>query len=240
MIGVADLQGHWQRDWIKAPGFEDHTTRVHWMQAGALFADIRVPLDRPDLIGRDCLADLTQLEMAQLLAAEGFAGTITVAENRCTWHREINWHGEPDINDIGLMSFNGGALIEDGVLAEYRELWRRRPNERLRGHRLIFGDQRAVLIENHSVFLVAVGPVPQGNTTALVARLQTSDASADALRRHFESTYCMGYWDGESGIAELATNPFCEGRAVLQRGSAFHWSGPTFDGETQAQILRAA
>ncbi|WP_298973210.1 hypothetical protein [uncultured Roseobacter sp.] len=240
MIGVADLQGHWQRDWIKAPGFEDHTTRVHWMQAGALFADIRVPLDRPDLTRRDCLADLTQPELAQLLAAEGFAGTITVAENRCTWHREINWHEEPDINDIGLMSFEDGALIEDGVLAEYRELWRRRPNEKLRGHRLTFGDQRAVLIENHSVFLVAVGPVPQGNTTALTAHLKTGDASPEALRQHFESTYCMGHWDGESGIAELATNPFCEGREVLQRGSAFHWSGPTFDGETYAQVLRAA
>ena len=44
MIDSSDVQAHWRRLWIRAPGFEDADTRVHWMQCGALYADIRVPL----------------------------------------------------------------------------------------------------------------------------------------------------------------------------------------------------
>ena len=40
MITLADVQGHWRRDWLKAPGFSDTTTHVHWMQCGTLFADM--------------------------------------------------------------------------------------------------------------------------------------------------------------------------------------------------------
>lgn len=240
MIDEDDLQGHWQRDWIKAPGFEDHTTRVHWMQAGALFADIRVQQDRPDLTGRHCLADLTQAELSALMAAEGFAGTITVADNSCTWRREINWHGVPEVDDIGLMSFQDAALIEEGVLADYSEQWQRQPTAPLRGHRLDFGDQRGVLIENDSIFLVAVGPPPSGTSVALEQALKSGDASDAAMRAHFASTYCLGRWQGTEGRATLSTNPFCEGKVVVTRTPALQWHAVSFDGETSAHPLRAA
>ncbi|MDF1728619.1 MAG: hypothetical protein P1U53_12810, partial [Sulfitobacter sp.] len=106
MITQGDLQGHWRRDWIKAPGFEDHTTRVHWLQAGALFADLRIPLERPDISGHAALADLSSAALRRLMQAEGFAGHITVDKSKCTWHREINWHGVPGQADVGLMSFD--------------------------------------------------------------------------------------------------------------------------------------
>ncbi len=218
MIAAQDLQGHWQRDWIKAPGFEDHTTRVHWLQAGDLFADIRVPKLRPDLSGCACLADASPADLEALSLAEGFAGTITVEDGDCTWHREMNWQGPPKAADIGRMSFDAeGRLIEDGVLADYRELWVKRPTPPLRGHRLTCGDQSAILIENAEVFLLALG--------ALEADLP------------FGSTYCLGQWEGESGVADLSTNPFCEGQTVLTRGGTFTWHGPVFDGSRVPQTL---
>lgn len=225
MITARDLQGHWRRDWIKAPGFEDHTTRVHWMQAGDLYADIRVPAKRPDLTGFTCLADVPSHLMAPLLKAEGFAGTIDVTESRCTWAREINWGGVPEVDDIGLMSFEGKALIEDGVLAEYRELWQPVPGVPLRGHRVIFGDLSGILVENDTDFLIGLGPDP---------------APISGIGALFASTYAYGHWDGADGIATLSTNPFCEGTVVLRRDAGFTWHAPSFDGHTTDQRLIAA
>lgn len=228
MITVDDLQGHWRRDWIKAQGFEDHTTRVHWMQAGTLFADIRVPLDRPALDGATCLADLPPNMIKQLLQAEGFAGTISVDQDRCTWRREITWHGVPEMDDIGRMSFDGEALIEDGVLATYREQWRRAPDQTLRGFRVQGGGMAGILIETDSTFLFAIGPSPQTHS---------GPASRDQLRTHFASVYALGSWSGDEGIAKLCTNPFCEGRTVLTRGASTVWHATDFDGDQVTYTL---
>lgn len=223
MTTQEDLQGHWARDWIKAPGFEDHTTRVHWMQAGDLYADLRIPLDRPDLTGHACLADLTPGELAMLQQAEGFAGSITVADSTCTWQRDINWHGLPQAVDAGLMWFDdAGDLIEDGVEADYRELWKSVPVAPLRGHRISVADFSGVLVENDDVFLFGLGPKP------------VSKASGPA---QFTSVYCIGHWDGSLGIADLSTNPFCEGKPVLERDQGFIWYATGFDGAVTAYPL---
>jgi len=225
MITRDDLQGHWRRDWIKAPGFADHTTRVHWMQAGELYVDMRIPEERPDLSAFDCLADVPRDLLSPLAEAEGFAGTINVADNRCTWRREINWQGVPEVDDIGLMSFQDEGLIEDGVLAEYRELWQAEPVTPLRGHRISFGGMTGILVENDAVFLVGIGPAPAPITDFDV---------------QFASTYAFGHWNGVDGIATLSTNPFCEGQTVLRRDQGFTWHAPSFDGATPDSRLIAA
>lgn len=233
MITQEDLQGHWRRDWIKAPGLEDHSTRVHWMQAGTLFADVRVPLGRPDISGYCCLADLPTEALDALLQSEGFAGTITVAAGRCTWHRDINWQGQPEMDDIGVMSFENGALMENGVFGEYRERWMPEVTQPLRGHRLAYDEMSGVLIENDDVFLVGVG-------RALDAPAMGASPDGIDMRMRFASTYALGRWDGKNGIATLSTNPFCEGKIVLTRGATFAWHAPCFDGATEARTLRAA
>ena len=124
MITQADIQGHWVRNWIKAPGFEDHSTRVHWMQAGGLYADIRIPADRPDLSGASSLSALSPDHLLSLGQAEGFAGHVTLDGDHCTWEREINFHGTPDSLDVGAIHFDAqGSMIETGVHADYSELW---------------------------------------------------------------------------------------------------------------------
>lgn len=238
MITVADLQGHWRRDWITAPGFEDRTTRVHWLQAGALFADIRVPLARPAVTGASCLADLSDSALAQVMTAEGFAGDITVADNACTWRRAINWHGVPQADDIGLMSWAGdGALIEDGVLARYRERWLQEPTGALTGYRVTCDTLSGVLIADDATFLIALGQVPQGTSEPLQEALRTGQRDAPALRAHFASTYALGTWQDNSGIVTLSTNPFCEGRPVLLRGPEWVWLAPDFDGRQELRPL---
>lgn len=241
MITENDLQGHWQRDWIKAPGFEDTTTRVHWLQAGSLFADLRIPLERPDVTGLSCLAELDPTALRDLINAEGFAGQITVKESQCTWHRSINWHGVPAQSDIGLMSFDAsGGLVEDGVLAEYRELWQSIPQARLRGAKIRFDEMTGFLIENGDIFLLAIGPNPNGTSGDLIAALNGGTADIAALQQHFTSEYVLGTWDGPLGIADLSTNPFREGQVTLERANDLVWHSISFDGRRTSHRLTKA
>ncbi len=215
MIGSGDLQGHWQRIWLRAPGREDESARVHWMQFGPLYADIRIPLDRPTLDGAKALCDLTPTQLASLMAAEGFAGTITVADSICTWARDINWHGAPDGVDAGLMSFDAaGDLIEEGVHAEYAELWRSQPAQTTAAHRVQGKGLEGVLVLSQSQFLLALGTPDLPNGAPLIAALKEG-TQPDAVPAHFASHYILGEWDQRIGTARLATNPFLEGRQVL-------------------------
>lgn len=208
------------------------------MQAGALFADLRIPLARPDLTDRSCLGDLSQPALASLLAAEGFAGHITVLDDRCTWHRTINWHGVPGRPDTGLMSFDtAGFLIEDGVHAQYRELWQPVQTAPLRGTAVRCGEMTGVLIENDDVFIFGIGHLPVGTTQTLIADLQNGSARAGDLHRVFDSVYVTGTWDGPLGMAHLSTNPFQEGAVALERKGGLVWHALAFDGTAEARAL---
>jgi hypothetical protein len=239
LISLDSLQGHWQRDWIKAPGFEDHTTQVHWMQAGALFADLRIPATRPDVAAVSCLGHLPQSALAELLAAEGFAGHITVQNSQCTWHRDVNWHGVPGQPDTGMMSFSDAGLIEDGVHADYRELWQAVPLRKPVGQRVRWGQMTGILIANDEVFLLGIGPAPQGTTERLLADLAEEKADPGALHALFESEYVMGVWDGALGLAQLSTNPLREGQTVLERAGGFTWHASSFEGMQAARPLES-
>jgi len=234
VIEEDDLQAHWQRIWLRAPGIEDHETRVHWMQCGPLYADLRVPADRPDPGGAEALADLSPEALLCLMRAEGFAGAITVEDGVCTWAREINWHGTPDGIDAGLMSFDDmGDLIEDGVHAEYAELWRRAPDPAVKAIRIEGGAMQGVLILSEHRFLIGLGQPGAPSSAALIAALEAGYVPP-GLPKHFASHYVMGVWDGAVGTAQLATNPFLEGQIVLTRaGAGFQFAGVGFDGRAQ-------
>ncbi|MGV6847387.1 MAG: hypothetical protein ACWA5A_03300 [Marinibacterium sp.] len=241
MIGQGDLQAHWQRLWLRAPGVEDTATRVHWMQYGPLYADLRVPADRPDLRGAHSLADLPADVLLSLMRAEGFAGTTTVENDTCTWKRGINWHGTPDGIDIGQLSFDGnGDLIEKGVHADYCELWRRLAAPTVAAMRVQGGRLGGVLVLSQSRFVLGIGAPGAPASAPLIAALQAGQIPA-GLADHFASVYVMGSWDGSAGMAQLSTNPWNEGKTVLARtGSGFRFAGIGFDGRDQICDLAIA
>jgi len=237
-VKLSQIEGHWDRRWIKAPGHEDHTTRVHWTQSGLTYADVRVPLERPDLSGASCLADLPVEALAQLAKAEGFAGHITLEGIRCTWHREVNWHGDPDwtgIGDVGDLTFEpNGDMIETGVEAEYTELWTHRTAPKQSA--LEFGNDtyRGYLVTVSSEFVLGIGKPNHPATKTLLDELEngTIPNGIDAL---FSTFHAYGHWDGDNAIANLATNPFCEGKPVLTKsGKSVTWRHIGFDGTLSA------
>lgn len=238
MITQDDLQGHWRRKWIRAPGFEDVTTRVHWMQCGALFADLRIPSERPDLTGARCLADLDAPALRVLMTAEGFAGAITVEGSVCTWHRTINWHGVPDGVDAGRMSFDAaGDLIEDGVHADYAELWQKMPETPGDAWQVTGDGMQGVLVSSASEFLIGLGEPDAAPTAPLIAALERGDRPEE-LNVHFRGVYVLGRWEAGQGIATLSTNPFLEGTQVLERNpDGVVFRGADFDGRDQVFSL---
>lgn len=215
MRGPEDLQGHWHRAWLKAPGISDHETSVHWMQAGTLYADIRIPARRPDVRGAGALADLSDGTLLTLLKAEGFAGSITVEGDVCTWARHINWHGQPDGVDAGHMRFeSANRLVETGVHADYAELWNRRIDEPVHALHLTAGTRHAYLLTVGKRFVFGIGDPGVSSSAAALTALQAGQRSR-ALHDQFIHIYAMGRWVGNSAMADICTNPLLEGMAVL-------------------------
>lgn len=239
MISEADLQGHWQRNWLRAPGFEDTTTRVHWVQAGQWCADIRVPLLRPTL-DASSLSTMAPVDLAVFLSAEGFAGRTTLAGNICTWHRDWNWRGFPCPVDAGTLRFDPvGRLIEDGVHADYREEWQAVPGSAWTAMSAEAEGEMGLLVANETQFLLCLGQRDTPARTGLAAALCDGTAMVSDAELAFASVYVMGHWQESEGIADLSTQPFCEGQAVLQRDLATtRLTLPDFHGRMQEKILR--
>ena len=239
MIPLSDIQGHWVRHWIKAPGFEDHRTRVHWMQVGPDYADVRVPLDRPDLSGTAALSDLPAQVLCDLAKAEGFAGHVTLDGRLCTWHREINWHGEPEGLDVGEISFDPqGRMIETGVHAEYTELWARRDAPAAQAIRFKGGGYSGHLVCVGDRFVLGIGTVDKPSSKPLVSALQ-SGTIPQGIERLFDGIHAMGRWSDGTAIAEISTHPFCDGKVVATLKDAFViWHRTAFDGTTSEIDMR--
>ena len=229
---IDDLEGLWRRDWLRAGNSIDDTTRVFWAQAGGLFIDIRIPLHRPSISSYRCLAELDADALLQLTQAEGFSGHISLVNNECTWHREINWHGQSDQIDAGKLWFNESAdvLMEDGIYDDYQEQWQRQPQHDFEVLELDIPEIRGLLLVSDSLFILGVGAVSAQGTASLKASLQKGEVPASA-QLLFSSQYCLGRWDGNDGIAELSTNPFCENsRVVFRDGENIKWVQYCYDG----------
>lgn len=238
-----DLQGLWRRDWIKAPStnptFEDHDTRVYWAQSGALYADLRIPLDRGVPDGAACLADLDAAALLRLTQAQGFAGTIEVRDSICTWTRAVNWHGETADVDAGRMWFGDLGLFEDGVHSDYQELWQNAATG-LTARAVRAGDLTGVLVTSDSVFLLGLGRPNAPAIAPTIAALQAGEIP-DQVEALFETEYSFGHWEGDQGIADLCTNPFRQGVTVLERWQGeLLWRYGCFDGSVLDIMLADA
>ena len=218
-VTEADIQGHWRRNWLRASGFEDGTTRVHWVQSGPWCADIRVPLIRPPP-DAGSLSAMSGADLALLLSAEGFAGRTSLAGDVCTWARQWNWRGFPCPVDAGALWFDDRCrLIEDGIHADYREEWVRVPGPGWNAWAVEAGGMDGMLLANDTGFLLGLGQREAPALPTLAQGLRAGDADPADAAAAFASVYLIGHWDGARGTADLSTQPFCEGRAVLTRNT---------------------
>ena len=213
---LADLPGLWRRQVLTAPGIEDRDTRVYWFQGASLFADLRVPAGLPGTEGARCLADLGPQGLASLARCEGFAGETDVQAGICRWTRRINYQGPERGADVGALRWGGSRdeLIEEGVEADYGEVWQR-VGTGTPAARVYSGPdgQRAWLVWSDRWFLLArADPAAMSGAPLVEARA----AGGDPWPR-LDMEFALGRWDRRLGIVELSTQPWRVGTAILAR-----------------------
>ncbi|QPM91675.1 hypothetical protein [Pseudooceanicola algae] len=215
------IAGHWRRESITGPGMEDRTTRVHWLQAEVGFCDIRIPSTRPDLGGATALADLGAEALLELMNGFGFAGQARLKGARCTWHRQIAFHGTPPgaAPDIGILRPGpGGRMIEDGAEGAYREVWGMQGTGPY-DHAVWQDGSRACLITwGECDFLLAIGRIDAPGSLSLRQALEGGARPETELADFFDAEYSYGIWQDAAGVVSLSTNPLREGQAILARG----------------------
>lgn len=103
--------GLWQRRLLQDARGDDTDTQVFWLQSGNLYADIRIPADRDaDGVARQ----------------QGFAGILQVDGALLTWRRWLDFQPQAAVPDVRRVRFTRtDQMIEEGVHAEYREIWDR-------------------------------------------------------------------------------------------------------------------
>ena len=202
-----------------APPRRDDTTAVHWLQAPGGYVDIRVPAGLDRLAGA-APADLSAPDLAALMEAEGFAGTIAVAGGVCGWARAIDWHGASEAVDAGRMTWDaGGALIETGVHADYAERWLREPSGAMGSRVLARGSWRLHLAWSDEALAMGVAEPGAPASAPLREALGRGERPAEAIERQFRGEFTYARWVGEHAVAVLSTHPMRPGERILTRAA---------------------
>jgi len=160
-------RGVWRRTLLEGDGIlTDTNSTVLWLQTARWHADLRLPGGRPDFAGARETVGCSLAQRLWLSSQQGFSGVTEVLEDRCQWHRDLDFQPATANRDIGTMIFHadGIGLDEYGIDADYHETWQRLP-EGLGPSAAWCGDVSAaarLLVAGDCFFLVRprVGPLP--------------------------------------------------------------------------------
>ena len=220
-----EYTGLWRREVITAPGFRDETTRVLWLQTATWYVDLRVPAGRPAARGIG-LADYSVEELSALATIQGFAGELAAADGICLWRRDFDRQPPGPIPDEARCAVDGDVMVEDGLHADYQEIWRRVPASA--GPLAAFALEEAagpggllVMAGDHLMeFRARPGaPLTGASLAELVeAQLAAGDrAEAEAL---LDTEICYAAREGEGWRVQLSSHPWREGRLMWPAGGA--------------------
>jgi hypothetical protein len=95
-----------------------------------------------------------------------------------------------------------------------------------------------MLLTNATGFLLALGTLGAAAWPDLARALREGEAPPEAAAPAFASVYVMGHWAAGQGVADLSTQPFCEGLPVLTLdGPVARLTLPDFHGATVVRDL---
>jgi hypothetical protein len=118
------LPGVWTREYISRGGARSDLFAVHYLQTPTLFADFRIPRDRPDMSHASSFADLSDTELLSLAKQRGFAGFTSSSGALATWHHEVDFQPADSEPDIGrLERVDDAHMLEHALDSSYVESW---------------------------------------------------------------------------------------------------------------------
>jgi hypothetical protein len=210
---------------ITAPGFRDETTQVLWLQTRTWYADLRVPADRPGPRTPAGFGAYAAAELLELAKIQGFAGELSAGEGICLWRRDFDRQPPGPVPDEARYAFDGpDVMIEDGVHADYQEIWRREPASAgpFAAFRLVDPAKPGGLLvaagDHLMEFLAHPGAALSGGTLAelVSARLAAGDrAGAEGL---LETRIRYARRDGEGWRTRLSSHPWLEDKPMWPAG----------------------
>jgi hypothetical protein len=242
------LRGDWTRDWIEVRGARSSRFVVHYLQTPRLFADMRIPIQRPAFPNATSFANLSDADLATLAQQRGFAGWVSAAADTFTWHHEIDFQPSDGTLDIGRVErVDSAHWYEHALDSSYVESWRSTaPGDTtflvLRGERagrldqmlLVVGD-RFLYVRNRSIDL------PEApSLDSLIAR---THAGREQIIAYLDCEFSWGRVHGGARPwqVDASTLPWREGQSLpfvstvaltadstgpLVRGPGLSWSVP--------------
>mgnify|MGYP001203858690 CR=1 FL=1 len=215
------LWGEWSRDWILLGESKSSPLDVHYLQTPTYFADIRIPKQRSSMSTAKSFADLTDQQLRQLTAQNGFTGLTTLAGNVATWSDEIAFQpydGKPDTSRLERRSSD--VMHEIGLDGSFTESWRRvsdgsrqflvvrvKHSGRLL-HSLVVVGNRFVYVRNRSQELP--------RASSLEALIEATKASREQIVEYLDCEFSVGRVRGGSVPWEIqqSTLPWREGHQL--------------------------
>lgn len=118
--------GVWQRLSQESKGKpSDALTQAYWIQTSTLFADLRIPPQRPDSSGKASLDDFGEKDLLMLARQQGFAGMTLAGGDLLHRRRQVDFQPSRGRDNTRLMHFEGALLVEENLLGTVRENWQR-------------------------------------------------------------------------------------------------------------------
>ncbi len=214
-------QGLWRRHSMRQEGgLVDDTTQVFWAQTPTLFADVRIPAERPDTAGKTSLADYDDDGLLLLARQQGFAGSLPIDGQICRWQRAIDYQPTRPWLDEAAMFREGDNLIEIGIHDNYFEDYTLVDDGGGRFLALDCPEQKQLLVVVGSRFLFV-----RDREMALPDGAELADLVAEAepaeKRALLDCEFSLGHGlDGDDlWQIELSTLPFREGQPLFAASS---------------------
>lgn len=240
----ADLTGLWRREVITTPaGYRDETTRVLWLQTRSWYADIRISADRPTPAGATGFADFVDAELLQLAAIQGFAGQLSAADGVCLWRRDLDHQPPGELLDEARFAIDGEVMIEDGIHADYQEIWRReaRSSGPLAAFRLTSDpdgrDGFLIIAGDHFIeFVDRPAPLSPGKSLAEIIEVELAAGRRPAAEALLSTRISHGRI-GEGWKVALSSLPWLEGAPLWSKPPRFLAEQGVLQTPRQAWIL---
>lgn len=224
--------GVWRRLSLEAKGkVADTVTRAYWIQTSTLFADLRIPPERPDFSGKTSLLECSDSELLQLARQQGFAGMTLAGGGLLHRRRQVDFQPSRGRDNTRRMRFEGEVLVEENLHGTVQEKWQRmagpeggvvslrlleessmdgRPVTR-KGYLLVMGDY-FLFVRDRTEFT--------RQAASLEDLFEAQDLEREAQIRLLDCEFSFGQRNGgaQAWQIQLSTLPYREGRAMFAAG----------------------
>lgn len=234
----AELVGLWRRRSLVDAHGCDRSTEVYWLQTHSLYADLRLPANRPGFSGCAGIHDLDYPQIDWLARQQGFAGRLLLDGDIATWVRELDYQPPGLDRDVGRLDRRATTMFEYGVVRAYTEKWVREPGPADQVLALALTDDSTqcflpprkgmvVVVGDH--FMHARGrrvSLPPGTTLASLLQDSGDDTASASLLLDCVIDYGCRHGGQRPWQIQRSTQPWREGSSLLDLDLAVRSSQP--------------